>query len=220
MTKRTRLACDRRGWISVAAAVLFVAVLPASALWSQSKPDRKRLTAAVSVGVARPADQSFRELYGTVQYPFSMQADYEIHRHILVFSGYAHVGRTGRTLETESSFAPASDPIQFGMHSVKLGLLYALPLHRITLLGGGGAGFHFYRETWEAAGVATKGNKTGWIAQGGAECALTRSFSLVSRVEYSRIVIRAKSSMENDASLGRLELSLGLSISLSRLLQK
>ncbi len=220
MIRKTRSMSGRPRWIAAAAVAVLVAALAAPEVRSQSKPDRKRFAASVFVGVARPADRSFRELYGKVGYPLAAQVDCGIYRHILVYAGYAHFGRTGKTLVEDSMAAPESDSIRFGMHTVKLGLLYTVPLGRVTLLGGGGPGFHFYRETWEVAGVATSGSKAGFTAQGGVEYALTRSFSLVGRIEYSHATVKATSPMESNVELGRFETSLGLSIDLNRLLQR
>ena len=216
MTARTRRGIAKFMWPSVAVAVVCVTMMEAPEAQSQSSPDRKRVMAAVAIGAARPSDPSFRELYGPVQYPVSVQADFEVRKHVSIFAGYGYLRRAGTTLAADPALLPG-DPIKFSMHSIKAGLSYAVPFGRVTLLGSGGAGFHRYHENWEAAGIATTGNKTGFIAQGQVEYALTRVVSMVGRVEYMRAVIRAKSVMENDASLGRLEVSLGVSLCLNQL---
>lgn len=215
MVKITSPAGERRRRIYALLTFVMIAVFAPTAVWAQSSRDPRGLTVSLSAGAARPSDRSFRELYGSVQYPISVQADYEICRHVLAFSGYEYLGRTGNVLETEMTVAPAGDAIRFRQHTLNVGLLYAVPLRRITLLGGGGVGVHFYRETWEGAGVDTRGNKAGFVAQAGAEYALFRNISFLGRVGYSRLVVKAGSSSENNAGLGRLEFTLGLSFRLT-----
>jgi len=202
---------------AAAVAIGMVIVMPAT-LWAQSKSGSGRFTASVSAGIARPADQAFRELYGSIQYPVSIQVDYELFRKVLIFGGYDHIRRSGKAQIVEAGFAPGGDILQFRAHTASVGLLVAFPLRKLTFPAGGGAGFRFYRETWAAAGVTTSGNKAGFVVQGGAEYELTRILALVGRMEYSRMEIKAASALENDVSLARLEASIGISFRLNRLL--
>jgi opacity protein-like surface antigen len=207
-------------WIAagVIAAGMFTAM--PSTLWGQSKTDSRRFTASVSAGIARPSDRAFRELYGSIQYPVSVQADYGLSRNVLVFGEYGHVSRSGKAQVVEAAFAPGGDVLRFRAHTANVGLLYVFPVRKLAFLLGGGVGFRFYRETWAAAGVTTSGNKAGLAIQGGVEYELARSLALVGRVEYSRMEIEAASTSENDVSLARLEASIGISFRLNRLLHK
>jgi hypothetical protein len=220
MTKTTRLAGVRCRVVIVVAAVVGTAVLGTGPLFAQSKSDVRRFSVAASVGIARPSDQAFRKLYGSLSYPLSIQADYGLYKNLLVFSEYEYVRRTGKTQIVGSDLLLTGDPIKFRMHTFGMGLLYAFHVHRFILLAGGGAGLHCYSEAWEAAGLTTTGNKAGFVAQGGGEHPLSRHISLIGRVEYSRIAVKAKSASENDANLGRLELLLGLSFHLGRALHR
>jgi hypothetical protein len=206
-----------RGWYLTAGVALFFVMATSAPLRSQPVQDARQITAVVTAGISRPADPAFRELYGSVVYPLSAQGEFELHRNIQAFGAFGHLRRTGRTQTDNSASTSANDAIKFRMNSIKVGFLYALPLRRITLLCGGGAGFHFYEETWEEAAATTSGRRTGFVLQGGAEFALTRRFALVGRLEYTRINIRAETAMENDAGLGGLEMSLGIALRLNRL---
>jgi len=68
--------------------------------------------------------------------------------------------------------------------------------------------------------VSTAGNKASFTAQGGIEFELTRSISLTGRVEYMNARIHAKSTVENNVNLDRIDMSLGLCLRLDRLLRK
>jgi hypothetical protein len=220
MNREWSPAVTHRGWFSTAGAVICLVMAASEPLRSQAVQDARQFTASVSAGIARPADPAFRELYGSALYPLSAQGEFELRRNVRIFGAWGHVSRSGRTQTEASALVPANDAIKFRMNSAKAGLLYVVPLRRITLLCGGGVGFHFYRETWEEAAATTQGRKTGFVAQGSAEFALTRDFALVGRIEYTRISIKAESAMENDAGLGRLEMSLGIALRLNRLWHK
>ena len=206
----------------IAAGVIAAGIVMAmpSILWAQSKSGSRRFTASVSAGIARPSDRAFRELYGSIQCPVSIQADYGLSRNVLIFGEYGYVSRSGKAQITEAAFAPGGDVLRFRAHTANVGLLYVFPLRKLAFLAGGGAGFRFYRERWAAAGVTTSGNKAGFAIQGGVEYELARSLALVGRVEYSRMEIKAASTSENDVSLARLEASIGISFRLNRLLHK
>jgi opacity protein-like surface antigen len=182
----------------------------ASSSYAQSNPAPGAFSAGFFAGIARPSDEAFRQIYGSLQFPISLQADVRIYGNLHAFSGYEFVTRRGRVLMEGNGSADAGNPLKFRMHTVKAGGLYAVPVRNWTLLAGAGVGFHRYLERWEAAGVSTSGNKAGLIVQAGAQYAMRRRFALAGKVEYSNIPIQAVSEGEIDANLGRLEFALGL----------
>jgi hypothetical protein len=153
----------------------------ASSSYAQSNPAPGAFSAGFFAGIARPSDEAFRQIYGSLQFPISLQADVRIYGNLHAFSGYEFVTRRGRVLMEGNGSADAGNPLKFRMHTVKAGGLYAVPVRNWTLLAGAGVGFHRYLERWEAG-----------------------------KVEYSNIPIQAVSEGEIDANLGRLEFALGL----------
>ena len=202
--------------MTIKSAFVFPALAAACALWAarpvcaQSATHPGRVSAGFFAGVARPADEAFRQIYGSAQFPVSVQANVRLFRSLYAFSGYAYVSRTGEAIAEGSGTSDGQDPLKFRMHTVKAGGLYAVPAGKWTLFAGAGVGFSHYLERWEAAGASTSGNKTGLLVQGGAEYPVFNRLSLAGRIEYSHLPIRAKSPAEVDTNLGRLDFSLGL----------
>jgi hypothetical protein len=202
------------GFVTSAALVLLVANV--QLVEAQSQAGRRMVAVSFSAGLARPFEQAFREIYGGLQYPVTVQADIGLQKHLLVFGGYSYLSRGGRTaIPANSGLAAPGDALKLKVHSCRFGALYAVSLRKVTLTGGGGTIISSYRENWDAAGIATKGSKAGFTAQGGAEYALSRRFGFIGRIEYSNIPIKAKSAAENDTNLGRLEFSIGLVLRLT-----
>jgi opacity protein-like surface antigen len=199
-------------------ALLFLAM--PSLLSAQSKADSRRFTASFSAGIARPSDEAFRALYGSIQYPVSIQVDYGLSPNVLIFGAFDYVCCSGKVPFVEAAFAPGGDLLKIRTRTANAGLLLVFPLRKFSILAGGGGGFRFYEETWDAAGITTSGNKAGLVLQGGVEYELARTLALVARIGYSRMEIKAESISQNDASLSRWESSIGFSFRLHRLFHK
>ena len=197
-------------------AFIFPVLIAAWALWAasplcaQSAANPGGISAGFFAGVARPSDETFRQIYGSAQFPVSVQANVRLYKGLHAFGGYAYVSRSGQVISVDPGTTNEDDPLRFRMHTVKAGGLYAVPVGRLTLLAGAGISCNYYLERWEAAGASTSGSKAGLLVQAGAEYPLFSRLSLAGRIEYSHVPIEAKSAAEIDTNLGRLDFALGL----------
>ena len=196
--------------------VVFFVLIAACACWpapplcAQSAANPGSVSVGIFAGAARPADAAFRQIYGSTQFPVAVQANVRLYRGLHAFAGYAYVSRSGRVITAGPGTLDEAEPLKFRMHTVRAGSLYSVPVWKLTLLAGAGAGCHYYLERWEAAGVSTSGSKAGLFVQTGVEVPVFSRLSLAGRIEYSHVPIKAKSAAEIDTNLGRLDLTLGL----------
>jgi len=202
MTGRTALVC----LVLIAACAGWAA----SPLCAQSATNPGSVSACFFVGVARPSEEAFRQIYGSAQFPVSVQANIRLYRGLHAFVGYAYVSRNGRVMAVDPGTTNEGELLRFRMHTVKAGGLYAVPVWKLTLLAGAGISCNYYLERWEAAGISTSGDKAGLLVQTGAEYPLFSRLSLAGRIEYCHLPIRASSAAEVDTNLGRLDFELGL----------
>ncbi len=184
--------------------IIGAALLFGRQAFAQNGADLPRVAAGFFGGITFPADQQFRQIYGSSQFVPGAQVDFRLWRRVLVFSGYEYRSRTGTAIGI-------SDPLEFRMHTWKIGGLYAVPVRRWLLTAGGGIGLTFYREWWAAAGVDTSGKEPGLLLQAGAERRIARRISLRGRIEYSRIQAR---SSDTDVNLGGMGIAAGLTFRL------
>jgi hypothetical protein len=194
----------------IALILTFAFAAPVADAYAQSESPISRFSVGLFVGASRPTENLFRQLYGSVQTPVSLEARCRIFRQLYVFSSYGYLATTGRAELMAIEGIRESDPLKLRMNLLKAGSVYAFPVRRMLLLVGGGINYSTYRERWESAGFTTEGGKLGFLARAGIEYPLFKRLSLNGRIDFSHLQKSAESASENETNLGGLELSIGI----------
>lgn len=200
----------RRG-STIALAALGVALSwCAPEIASAQLADRPRVSVSGLVGVARPADATFREIYGSTATPVTVQMDWRLgDAGAEVFGGVRYVGQAGEGI---SDSAPSSgEPLTFHMTSVRFGVGWSFPSAgwRFTVAGGGS--YNAYRESWKDLGIETKDSAFGVVVQTTVSRQITRRIGLLARMEFSAIGAEPIDPSLRSVNLGSLDLLAGVS---------
>jgi len=190
---------------------LLMGILTQGRLFSEAQAKSPRFSISISAGVFYPLQESFRKLYGSMEWPGSFQINYKLSREVFLFSGFRYLSSHGETMIVGQEYMPENHPIKLSVYSAKLGIFFASVQRRFFIFLGGGASYNFYKERWEETPISFEDKRFGFVAQGGAEYSLSRKFSLVGRIEYSSIQTKSGSKLESEIDLGGIEFSLGLS---------
>ena len=193
---------------------VLIGCLNNASLPAQSSQRLPRLTLSFTAGAARPLNSTFRELYGSVQVPFSGQADFGVSRRFSAFAGFRYLSAGGSTAVAEPQVAVEEYALRFRMYSAKAGISFALPSRKLALRAGAGISYNRYSERVEGTDFSTRGSRAGFLAQATVDYPLTRRFSVIGRFEYSTIRGIPGPDSETKINLGATELSAGLAIKL------
>jgi hypothetical protein len=210
-----RLLGRLRGWTAVFSLAMWA--LPASALAQQAQPAAdvaRRGMLSVSSGIFWPSAQPFRDLYGSVQPPLTVQFDWRIQRRLTVFGGARWIWAHGKTVSVEASTPDERFPITLGIRSLRAGARVSAPAGALDLSFGAGATVNTYQEDWPAAGLTGKGTRAGFLVQAAAARELGRRLSVVARVEYGWVSGVPSQGPETvtKVNLGGLDVTVGLGI--------
>lgn len=195
-----------------------IAVLGAALAWyapavanAQPRPDEPRVSVAGLVGLARPTDETFREVYGSSLVPFSAQVDWRLgSAGAEAFAGIRHVGTTGEAIGDTA--AATGQSLTLRMTSVRFGLGWQAPGRRWRFAVSGGGSYNWYRETWEDLDIETKDHVFGIVAQASVSYRLSRRVSLIASGEFSAIGVDAMDPALPSVSLGSLDFLGGVSL--------
>lgn len=179
-------------------------------LRAEEKEMLPRFSFSFSAGCFVPQQESFRQLYGSVQFPLNLQTNYVLSPQADLFAGLRYLASKGETEIVGSEFVPESYPISFILYSGKLGISYYFLRTRLSLFMGSGLSYNFYKEKWQNTEISAQDKKFGFFAQGGTGYLLGKKYSVVGRIEYSSISTRESSKLQKKINLGGLEFSLGL----------
>jgi opacity protein-like surface antigen len=168
-----------------------------------------RFSLSLSAGCFFSQQKSFRQLYGSVQFPLNLEVNYVLSPQMDLFAGLRYLTSKGETEIVGAEFMPESHPIDFSLYSGRLGIAYYFLRTRLSLFMGAGLSYNFYKEKWENTEISAKDKKFGFFAQGGTEYSLGKRYSFVGRIEYSSIPTKESSKLQKKINLGGLEFSLG-----------
>lgn len=118
----------------------------------------QELTLSVGAGVFVPSGEAFRQIYGS---GFSVCGDVwlTLENHLGFAAGYGRLSDRGTALGP--SGGAETYPLEFRRTTVPLVVYYELDLAAVALRFGGGAGIHWFRETWRTVDLDYSGSKTG-----------------------------------------------------------
>lgn len=199
---------------SAAAMALLGAALaccPPAAASAQSPPDEPRLQVSGLVGLARPSDATFRDIYGDTLVPVSVQLDWRLSdAGAEVFAGVRHVGQSGEAIGSTPASSPPS--LSFRMTSVRFGIGWRAPGRRWRFAVSGGGSYNWYRETWKDFDVETEDQVFGVVVQTSVSYRLSRRVSLIASGEFSAIGVDSIDPALRSVGLGSLDFLGGLSL--------
>lgn len=157
----------------------------------QAAPSRLPANAvSVSAGLFRPADNTFRAVYGSRQVPVSVQASHRLWRSVSVFGGVRYAGVGGQTFAMGPSAAGEQFSVRLSTLTWRAGALVGLQRAGWVFEAGGGVTRGRYTERWLDATVAAAEVRTtrfGALLQAGASRAISQRLAVVGRVEYSLV---------------------------------
>ncbi len=185
-------------------------LIAAGPLPAQTRADVPRLAVSATAGFGRSLNGQFRDNYGGVQMPLSVQVDLRLFQRISVFSAFRRVRTKGQTTIEEPNFAEDALPLTFRMHSAKFGGTVGGQLGRVTLQAGGGVSGNWYKEEVGVLDLSLRGRNVGLLAQVAASYPLNRRLSLQGRFEFTSIPSRTDPGTGIDINLGGIELACGL----------
>jgi hypothetical protein len=174
---------------SLLAAVAWLAASPARGQGTVSPAPvspgpRGQVAASLTVGVSRPADTVFRDVYGSAVVPVTGQVDWRLGPlGFGLFGGARWVSAAGEAV-AEGTSQPGGERVQFSMLSWRLGPSWGGRRGPWGVTAGAGLAYHLYREEWAAAGVRVEDSGIGGVLQGTVERALTRKLAALLRAEY------------------------------------
>jgi len=143
------------------------------------------LAVSVTVGVSRPAESVFRDVYGSPVVPLAGQVDWRIGTSGLgLFGGVRWVTAAGVAV-AEGGPRPSDERVEFSMLSWRVGPSWGARRGAWGFGVGGGLAYNSYREEWETAGLLVEDSGPGALVQGAVERAITRRLSALLRVEYA-----------------------------------
>src|SRR5512139_2770104 len=193
-------------------AVLVMVVLAQAGLAAQAEEEPPRFSVSAAVGVLRPSDVSFRELYGGSHVPVTVQLECRLWSRLAVFGGVQLLGADGRTIAEEAEAGDEDFQLRFTTSSIRVGALVLMPKRKWTVYAGGGASYSTYHEEWTGAQISASGKAYGFVAQAGARYVLTGPIFLSGGVEYTYAPADSDASSEGTTNLGGLGVSLGAGI--------
>jgi hypothetical protein len=197
---------------TIAVAVLGGALVSCapSVVNAQPRPDGPRVSMAGLVGLARPNDETFREVYASGLVPLSAQLDWHLGTSAEVFAGIRYVGQTGEAIG--STAAATARSLTFRMTSVRFGIGWIAPGRRWRLAVSGGGSYNLYRETWKDLDIETEDAAFGVVVQTSVSYRLSRRVSLLARGEFSAIGVDSIDPALRSVSLGSLDVLGGVSL--------
>ncbi|HSK08039.1 MAG TPA: hypothetical protein VK911_00565 [Vicinamibacterales bacterium] len=172
-----------------------------------------RPEASVTIGLAVPTAQLFREVYGAALIPVALQVEVPLgDRGFLVFGGVRHVRRGGEAV-VETTGAASGQDVRFRMTTARFGVGWRVARGAWMVAVAGGPAYSSLREEWEGLDLVTDDRALGIGAQASLSRAVSRRISLLLRTEYSW----ARSSPSQDdtlpaASLGAIDLAGGIAV--------
>jgi hypothetical protein len=189
---------------------------PGSAAAQQAAPGQLPANAvSVSAGLFRPADDTFRSVYGSRQVPISVQASRRVWRSVSVFGGVRYAAVDGQTLPLGPSAAGEQFRVRLSTLTWRAGGLVGLQRAGWVFEAGGGVTRGRYTERWLDATVAAaevRTTRSGALLQAGASRAISQRLAVVGRLEYS--FVRHAPAQQGDStvprSLGGLDGTIGL----------
>jgi len=192
------------------AAIVLVFAWAQMASFSEPAEKMSRFSLSFSAGCYLPQQKSFRQLYGSVQFPLNLQVNYVLSPQADLFAGLRYLTSKGETEIVGPELVLESHPLDFGLYSGRLGICYYFLRTRLSLFMGAGLSYNFYKETWENTEISSEDKKSGFFAQAGTEYLLGKKYSVVGRIEYSSIPTKESSKLQKKINLGGLEFSVGL----------
>ena len=194
-------------------AVLVMVVLAQTGPAAQAEEEPPRFSVSAAVGVLRPSDVSFRELYGGSHVPVTVQLECRLWPRLALFGGGQFLGADGRTIAEGAQVGDESFPLRFTTSSIRVGALVLMPKRRWTVFAGGGASYSTYHEDWTGTQVSASGKTYGFLAQAGVRYVLTGPVSLSGGVEYTYVPAHSSdASSGGTIDLGGLGVSLGVGV--------
>ncbi len=200
----------RRAASGVACAMLLLAAGRGAQAEAAEPPDR-HVTLSATLGVSRPSESIFRDVYGDTLTPLVAQATVPLT--VLgaeLFAGVRDVRKAGQAVGTAGAGVSADETLNFRMTSARLGVMRGLARGAWTLGAGIGASYNWYREKWPAFGLDTAGARPGVVVQLSVARRVSRRWSVLVRGEYSRISsARARDDLEQ-VGLGGIDVGAGV----------
>jgi hypothetical protein len=134
------------------AAALAALMIVASAAPAQE------LALSVGSGGFLPSGGAYRQIYGS---SFTVCGDVwlTLENHLGFAAGFGRLSDNGTALGAMGG--PETYPLEFRRTTVPLVVYYELDLAAVALRFGGGAGIHWFRETWPTVDLDYSGSKTG-----------------------------------------------------------
>lgn len=115
----------------------------------------QNVSASLSAGIFFPQQDVFRDIYGS-GIPAALDIWTKISDEIGLSAGVTYCGVSGQALSLEGG--GETYPLRLRLISVPVSIYYEWRKHRLAIRLGGGIGFSFYKETWEAVELMTSGN--------------------------------------------------------------
>lgn len=197
-----------------AAAIIAAALLATFASAASGGAPLPRGGAAVSVasGAFRPSNESFRKLYGSPEWPFLVQVDVPVYRHLGVFGGVRWLTRNGVTIDEPSQATSEPFPLELSLTGFRLGGTAAVTVRHAEIVAGVGAEYLRGTERWPTTGLSYDVRAWGVVLQGCVRLPLWRHLSLLGLVEYASLPTDRNPDEGSGVNLGGVTFGGGASI--------